>query len=88
MKLVHVRDGITYELGVTCTFQLCITGQVSPAIHFEADMAEELLAQLEQTDFFKHTSAMFNSLSHCEERSIHHDSDEQTMAFFDDDVPF
>ena len=88
MKLVLVRDGITYELGVTCTFQLCIIGQVPPELNIEPDMAEELLAQLEQTGFFKHTSAMFNSLSRQEERREHHDTDEDTMAFFDIDVPF
>ena len=88
MQLLLVRDGITYELGVTCTFQLCITGQVPPDMNSEVDLADELLAQLEQTGFFKHTSAMFNSLSHQEKRRKHHDSDEETMAFFDDDVPF
>lgn len=88
MKIALVRDGISYELGVTCTFQLCITGQVSQALNSEADIAEELLAKLDQTGFFKHTATTLKTSIYQEKRRNHHDADDESAALFDDDVPF
>lgn len=87
MTISLARDGITYEVGVTCTFQICITGQLPPEMSCEEEVIEQLLALLEQTDFFKHTAVTLKTSTYQEKRRNHNDADE-SVALFEDDVPF
>lgn len=88
MKIALARDGITYEVGITCTFQICITGSLPPEMSCEEEVIERLLALLEQTEFFKHTAATLKTSTYQEKRRNHNDADDETLALFEDDVPF
>lgn len=88
MKLVMSRDGITYELGATCTFQICISGRLPPEMNSEADVVEQLAALLEQADFFKHMAVTLKTSTYQEKRRNYHDDEDETWEPLDDDVPF
>lgn len=83
MSLVRVRDRITYELSTTCTFELCITGQLPAHIVTEPDALEQLLNRLEQVQFFENTANILNQRAQSEQES----ENDETFAT-DDEVPF
>lgn len=88
MKLVLVRDGITYELGATCTFEFCITGRLPPHLNVEADVLEQLLALLERAEFFKQMAMTLKTHHYQGKRSNCNETDDEITTFFEDDVPF
>ena len=84
MTLVLVRDRITYELSTTCSFELCITGQLPTHIVTEPDALEQLLGRFEQAQFFENTTNILRQRMQSEQESEH----DEAFATDDDEVPF